>query len=157
MLSMMAASIIAGAASCGDKDDDADAAPQNAVYHGTYALTATAMGQTMTATNDTTGVSISYKSDNKLSVTLPATELKETHSLFPSATVEVEFTHNDDGTITLKETAFETAPDAAGKTCKGTLSGSINNDKMTLTGTESYGQMPVVCTIVFPYTPSEGK
>ena len=158
MLSMIAASAMMIAASCGSDDDD-EATPDHnvpgsidAVYQGKYALQATAMGQTLTAINDKDGVKISYASNSTLYVTLPATELQEMKSAFPSATVEVEFSINQDGTITLKETAFETAPDAAGKTCKGTLGGLVDNDKLTLTGTESYGAMPVVCSIIFPYT-----
>lgn len=156
MLSMMAASAIFLASSCNDDDeDDNHISVDPTVYKGTYALTATMGPTTMTATNDTTGVIIAYTDDTKIKVTLPATELKETHSMFPSATVEVEIITNADGTISIKETEFETAPDAAGKTCKGKISGSINKDKLTLTGEEKYGNMPVTCTIIFPYTATE--
>ncbi len=154
---MLATSAMLIATAC-DKDDNK---PENepektwdifdAKFNGTYALTATMGPTTMTATNDTTGVIIGSAGDNKYNIKLPATELKESHSLFPSAVVEVEFTKNDDGSITLRETEFETAPDAAGKTCKGKISGTISNGKLTLTGEEKYGNMPVTCTIIFPY------
>lgn len=155
---MLAASAMLFATAC-DKDDnkpenepEISTDPIDVVYKGTFALTATMGPTTMTATNDSTGVMIGPTGDNKLGIRLPATELKETHSIFPSAVVKVEYTENADGSITLKETEFETEPDAAGKTCKGKLSGLINNGKLTLTGEEKYGNMPVTCTIIFPYT-----
>jgi len=158
MLSMMTVSVMIAAAACGsdDKEDDAKPAEEQnsskeAVFQGTYALSVTAMGKTIVSTSDE-GVKVSYK-DNKVVVTLP--ELKQDTNVFPSADVELEYTINDDKSITLKETAFETEPNEAGKTCKGTLSGKIENEKLTLTGSESYGAMPFPGTIIFPYTATE--